>query len=133
MTPDNAVQLVRELGERASPRPWGPITGPSDGKQKAIDDGGDFGILHPDLRAGMIMMEAFRCVQSDTDFPAEANAAYTALAVNNFEAVVGALRATGHRPYRKNTTHWHEPNESGYCPGCAALAAVAEAAKKALA
>ena len=36
-------------------------------------------------------------------------------------ALEAALRETGHRPYRKNTTHWHEPNESGYCPGCAAL------------
>ncbi len=33
-----------------------------------------------------------------------------------------ALRETGHRPYRENTTHWHDAKDALYCPGCAVLA-----------
>lgn len=87
MSEANAVQLVEKLGEKASPRPWVA-------RESSIGSGES-----GSHRVGDTMTFYNSKDRKDTGLASwkvenEANAAYTALAVNKFELVLGALEAT---------------------------------------
>jgi len=68
-----------------TPGPW-DFTGPSPGKMKGYDDGGDYAII-----ARGIIAEAFHRIDDDTYADAEANARLIAAAPDLLEALENAL------------------------------------------
>jgi hypothetical protein len=127
MTPDNAVQLVRELGERASPTPLHM------GHPKVARSGGARVPLVTEPQKGFPQGQAITWFIGP-DGKREANAAYAALAVNNIGLVLEALEEAGcvGYPDEGGCRQMLGRRSGGWCKPCAALAAVAKAAKEAL-
>ncbi len=131
MTPDTASALVAKLGEKASPRPWQHhmegSTRVCDGKH-ATTNGCET----------LVQAEILRRPLGE----AEANAAYTNLAVNSFGLVLEALEsarearlATGRQSTCSQQVHGDSHIQCGRCFICLerkALATVREAAQEAL-
>lgn len=74
--------------EKATPRPWGKILGPSPGTNE-YDDGGDYAIQCEDG----IFLEAVRKIGPERREDAEANILLARHAVNNFEPLLKAAQA----------------------------------------
>jgi len=78
---------LQEILEKAAPRPWGDINGPSPGINEC-DDGGDYAIG----RKGGIFLEAIHKIGPGCEADAHANILIARHAANNFEPMLEVLR-----------------------------------------